>query len=914
LEQLEDRTLLDSSGGLPSFPFQGNPDDYLPDRIIVRFKDNVNPALAVQAVAEASLGPRELLTGYNMWTVMLPPGISVTQAIAAYRAHPGVIYAEPDYVLRAALTPNDPRFTDGSLWGLHNYGQNSGTVDADIDAPEVWDLTTGSRSVVIAVIDSGVDYNHPDLAANMWRNPGEVPGNGIDDDGNGYVDDVYGYDFFANDGDPMDENNHGTHCAGTIGAVGNNNRGVVGVNWNVSIMALRFLGANGTGSISGAIASLNYALNMGVLISSNSYGGGGFSQSFSNALDRARSMNHVFVAAAGNNGSNGASYPAAYPHENIIAVAASDRNDNLASFSQYGNNVDLTAPGVSILSTIRNNGYASYNGTSMATPHVAGVVGLLRAVNPNLTHQQVVSAILNNVDVKPQLVGKVVTGGRLNAYRAVSSILPPSDSSGPYVVSHTPSGSVTGPVSSLSLVFNKQVNATTFTLADIVSFTGPGGVDLRSKVTGITPSTGLATTFTIQFEAQVAPGTYTMVIGPDIRDASGNQMNQDRDGINGENPQDTYTATFTLVDTVGPRVTSHSPSGDVSAPVNSVTVTFDEAVNASTFTLADIVSFTGPGGVDLRSSLTGITPSSGTATTFTISFAPQNLRGTYTLVLGPDIRDVAGNPMNQDGDGVNGENPDDRYTATFNIAAERRTYDSTNVPVAIRDRRTVRSTLTINDNFTIEDVNVRFYITHTWVSDLRIQLQAPNGATITLVNYRGGSGDDFGTPTQPTEIDDEATTPISQGVAPFLGSYQPEANNPLSRFDRTNARGTWTLIIYDRANGDQGTLHAWSLVITGDAGSGSSRFRSFVAATGSPSGNSEQDKQAVLLLPAPGARETAGKPVEAKKTAAPVRQPRSLTQAVDRLFSGSGSTAVAEARPAAKGKAKLADLAAQMLS
>ncbi|MCS6976039.1 MAG: S8 family serine peptidase [Gemmatales bacterium] len=911
LETLEDRVMLNAGSILPSFPAPQNPNEYLSDRILVRFRENVNPQLSVQAVPGASLGARELLTGYNLWTVMLPPGMSVASAIAAYSANPNVLYAEPDYVLHASRSPNDPRYTDGSLWGLHNYGQSGGTADADIDAPEAWDITVGSNSVVIAVIDTGVDYNHPDLAANMWRNPGEIAGNGIDDDGNGYVDDVYGYDFFANDGDPMDENNHGTHCAGTIGGVGNNGVGVVGVNWNVRIMALRFLGANGSGSTSGAVASLNYALDMGVKISSNSYGGGGFSQSFSNALDRARNLNHVFVAAAGNNGTQGASYPAAYPQDNIIAVAASDRNDNLASFSQWGNNVDLAAPGVSIWSTVRNNGYASYNGTSMATPHVAGVVGLIRAVDPNLGYQQVVSAILNNVDVKSQLVGKVVTGGRLNAYRAVNSVVPPSDTSGPYVTSHSPTGTVAGPVNEVTVTFSEPINATTFTTADIVSFTGPGGVDLRSQITGISPSSGTATTFRIQFSSQSTFGNYTLVFGPDIRDVAGNPMDQNRNNTNGEVPQDRYTATFALNETQGPRVTGHTPNGSVVGPINSLTVTFDEPIDAATFTTADIASFTGPGGVDLRSQITGISPSSGTATSFTITFNDQSARGTYRMTIGPDIRDVAGNPMDQNRNGVNGEATEDQYTAEFDIAFSRSVYHSTNVPQQIRDRRTTWSTLTIPDNINISDLNIRFYITHTWVGDLRIQLQAPNGTTVTLVNYRGGSGDNFGTPTQHTELDDEAAIPISSGTAPFAGSYRPESTGPLSRFDGMSARGTWTLIIYDRANGDQGTLNAWSLVVTTDSGGGSGFRSAFTSTTSNTSGKTSEDlTPAMFFLGGQRKAEIAREMGSRKSEAASTRVPRSVIQATDRIFAAASSGAKASSATSAKLSKRVDELAA----
>ena len=332
-----------------------------------------------------------------------------------------VEYAEPNYILYADTTPNDPSFSQ--LYGLHNTGQTGGTADADIDAPEAWNTCTGGN-VVVAVIDTGVDYTHPDLAANMWVNTGEIPGNGIDDDGNGFVDDYRGWDFCYNDSNPMDGNSHGTHCAGTIGAVGNNGIGVVGVNWNVKIMPVKFLSDSGSGSTSDAISAINYARMMGAKVMSNSWGGGGYSQALKDAIDAANNAGSIFVAAAGNSGSNNDSsphYPSSYTSENIIAVAATDHNDALASFSCYGpTSVDLGAPGVSILSTVPNGSYASYSGTSMATPHVSGVCALVWAKFPSLTNAQVKNLILQGTDPVSSLNGKVLSGGRLNANKALN--------------------------------------------------------------------------------------------------------------------------------------------------------------------------------------------------------------------------------------------------------------------------------------------------------------------------------------------------------------------------------------------------------------------------------------------------------------------------------------------------------------
>ncbi len=330
------------------------------------------------------------------------------------KKNPRVEYVEPDYVVHAVETPNDPEY--GRLWGL-----------SKIRAPEAWDIETGNSGVVIAVIDTGVAHNHPDLANNMWTNPGETPNDGIDNDGNGYIDDYYGWDFYNDDNDPMDDHSHGSHCAGTIAAVGNNGIGVVGVNWAARIMAMKFIGASGSGPTSGAIASIEYATMMKgngvpVIATSNSWGGGGYSTTLETAIANSSSAGILFVAAAGNNSIDNdvqPFYPASYSVENVISVAATDANDNLASFSSYGStSVDLAAPGVSIYSTVPG-GYSYKSGTSMATPHVAGVAGLIKAQFPDIALRDIKDRILSSVDPVTGLSGKVLTGGRLNARNAL---------------------------------------------------------------------------------------------------------------------------------------------------------------------------------------------------------------------------------------------------------------------------------------------------------------------------------------------------------------------------------------------------------------------------------------------------------------------------------------------------------------
>ncbi|MBF0196810.1 MAG: S8 family serine peptidase [Planctomycetes bacterium] len=331
---------------------------------------------------------------------------------------PTVEYVEPNYIIKLNKIPSDPLFSD--LYGLHNTGQNGGLADADIDAPEAWNITGGTSTVLVGVIDTGVDYNHPDIVENMWVNPGEIPGNGRDDDGNGYIDDVHGYDFINYDSDPMDDHYHGTHVAGTIAAK-SNQVGVVGVAWDVKIVAIKFLGPNG-GSTSGAIDSVAYANALGLPITNNSWGGGGPST----ALQHVIAQSQLFVAAAGNDGQNTDSYPhypSSYDLDNIISVAASDKSDQLAYFSNYGvNSVDLAAPGVSILSLAPGNSYRSLNGTSMATPHVAGVAALLYSFSSSMSALEVKKAILDGVDVKSQFIGSVNTAGRLNAFNSLDLV------------------------------------------------------------------------------------------------------------------------------------------------------------------------------------------------------------------------------------------------------------------------------------------------------------------------------------------------------------------------------------------------------------------------------------------------------------------------------------------------------------
>lgn len=332
-------------------------------------------------------------------------------------------YAQSNLTVTAAEFSSDPR--GDRLWGMHNTGQTGGTEDADIDLPEAWEISRGA-GVVVAVLDTGVDYTHEDLAANMWVNDGEIAGNGIDDDGNGFVDDIYGYDFAYNDGDPMDGNGHGTHVAGTIAAVADNGIGVAGVAPEAQIMALKFLDDNGSGSFFDAIQALDYAVAMGADVSNNSWGSSRYSTALSNAISLAGAEGHTFVAAAGNNSvSNETSphYPASYTATNVISVAATDDEDQLAYFSNYGfTSVDVAAPGRAIYSTLPGDGYGSKNGTSMAAPHVTGIVALLLAENPDLTPEEIKSVLIATSDPVSALASRTASGGRVNAAAALAEV------------------------------------------------------------------------------------------------------------------------------------------------------------------------------------------------------------------------------------------------------------------------------------------------------------------------------------------------------------------------------------------------------------------------------------------------------------------------------------------------------------
>lgn len=651
-------------------------------------------------------------------------------------------YHEADQVVHIEAVVDDPSFP--SQWALNNTGQSGGTVDADIDAPEAWDITRGSSRTVVGIIDTGIDYRHRDLYRNIWINQGEIPAdirarlldldsdgritfwdlndarnqgsgkiidlnnnaridggdllfsvaqggwaNGASDDGDLFVDDLIGWDFVNNDNNPLDDNDHGTHIAGVIGATSNDAIGIAGINQRVGLMAVKAIAANGIGSSSLVLSAFDYAVQHGAQISNHSYAGSDYSQAMASSLDAARAKGHIAVVAAGNGDSDfigdnidtAPSYPASYNLANVVTVAATTRTDSLAVFSNFGKTtVDLGAPGREILSTTRNDGYKTFSGTSMATPHAVGVLALVYSQHPTWKYYQVIDQVLATTDPINALKDKTVTGGRLNAFRAVSEVR--SDRQGAYVVSAVANGSGAQSISRLRVTFSEGMRTANFTASDVVYFAGPQGSIAVSSVQPVANSDDRS--FDILFAPQTTPGTYKLQLGVVIPDLAGNNLDQDRDGINGESTQDRFTTTFTIQPT----------------------------------------------------------------------FAFTN-----------------------------------------------------NSQMSIRDLTTNISSLTIDRDVTIGDLNLQLNLKHTFDNDLYIHLRGPDGTDVILSNRRGGSGDNYTN----TALDDETTKLISTGAAPFTGVFRPES--ALSAFDGKNARGTWQLWIEDRQRGDSGTLLSWSLII-----------------------------------------------------------------------------------------------------
>ena len=502
VEWLESRALLAATIAPPGSS-SGQLAEHVPGEILVQFRPQVNENSTT--AVQTAIGGEVLQTIHTrammrsgsgvLQRISIAPGLSIQDAIQIAESDPSVAFAEPNYIYRRELISNDPSYTNGSLWGTYssdspvNAGPAGTTNIFGSQAEQVWDRDfVGSDTVYIGVIDEGIQFDHPDLIDNMWVNPFEIAGNGIDDDNNGYADDIRGWDFDGNNNTIYDgpSDDHGTHCAGTIGAAGGNGIGTAGVSWRVTMISAKFLGAGG-GTTANAIRAVDYFTDLrtshglNIVATSNSWGGGGYSQGLADAIIRGAKADILFIAAAGNGGFDGvgdnndsiANYPSNYnttiptstetaaSYDAVVAVAAIANNGSRAGFSNFGRNtVDLGAPGVGIVSTVPSNSYASYNGTSMATPHVSGAVALYASLQPaGFPAADIRRALFNSVAPTSSLATNTSTGGRLDVanmvFQSLIDVSPPAipetteaggQTSFTVVLRLQPSGDVTLPV------------------------------------------------------------------------------------------------------------------------------------------------------------------------------------------------------------------------------------------------------------------------------------------------------------------------------------------------------------------------------------------------------------------------------------------------------------------------------------
>ena len=403
--------------------------------VLVRFKSGVSQETIERLTAQLNDRVEDRIENVpGLEAIDDLDNADAAEVVNEYSKLPEVEYAEPNYDIEldeadaplVPVLPHDPQFND--QWALANSGQRGGKQGADISATLAWAKTTGSEKVVVAVLDSGVDYTHEDLAGNMWKRPASMAP--YHDDELGTIDDENGFSTVENIGDPMDENGHGTHCAGIIGAEGENNLGIAGVNWKVRIMPLKFMNSGGFGTTKDAIEAINYVIDrkkagVNVRIISASWGSTQYSRALEDVIRKAYENDIAFVAAAGNSSTNNdrtPHYPSSYNVPNVISVAALDRHDQLASFSNYGaKSVAIAAPGVDILSTWLGNAYEEKSGTSMATPVVAGVAALVLAEHPRMSVDELKKKLLASTDPIVALKGKTVSGGRINAAKAIEN-------------------------------------------------------------------------------------------------------------------------------------------------------------------------------------------------------------------------------------------------------------------------------------------------------------------------------------------------------------------------------------------------------------------------------------------------------------------------------------------------------------
>ena len=880
VEALESRVLLSAAIELPDGvemrAWRGGEIPAIEDSWIATFDRSVNQDNLTAEFSKAINSLGIALDGYirrgSRFIEFVTPDPLNERAIDWARQTLGnLINIEPNVAFVPARVPNDPGV--GQQWWVDNTGQPvpgqlQGTPGADISLPEAWDITTGSSGVVVAVVDTGVEWSHPDLADNIWSNASEIPGNGTDDDGNGFVDDVRGWDFgtatfgpggtgtFGGDNDPNDDSvggGHGTAVAGTIGAVGNNAQGIVGVNWDVSILPVKI--ANQQGALVGGaiIAAHQYLTNLklagvNIVASNNSYGAfsPGFFAEFEEfdferqAIEDLIATGVTFVAAAGNDSNDNddafTSFPAAYNLPGIIAVAATNNRDELAGFSNFGaTTVDVAAPGEAILTTTTGGGFTIIDGTSFASPIVAGVVALMKSVRPDLTPEQVTEALIASSDPLPALQGRVVANGRINAARALQFIT----TEGPIVLQVSPGQVAGAPVTQIQASFSEPVQSLP---VDVLSrFTliragGDGTFFDGNEVTVNLANASLDASRTVltltPMGAISAVDNYRLVLDHTaIRDDAGNFLNGDSAaGVD-------FTHEFNVILAPGigePNDTLTTATPAIIPGGGNGTVTFNgrtigDGVRAGLD--VDIFRLDLPRGGLISARIfaqTLPTPSNLDAVLRLFDATGQELAindqffgndpfidffvpsaGTYYVGVSgfgnsSYLPLIAGSGQSQ-----STGNYDLRLDVALVGDAALRVSNSFDIPGQIvPDQSVLVDSIFVSDARDVVDVNVTINIAHPFVSDLFISLVGPSGQQVDLVRDIGGSGDNFTF----TVFDDQAARSILSATsadAPFTGAWRPQ--QALSAFNDTSAAGQWQLIIRDTKGNDVGSLLEWSL-------------------------------------------------------------------------------------------------------
>lgn len=881
LEALEPRVMLSASLELPEGvevrPWKGGQVTAIEDSWIATFDRSVSKETLTAAfstvIGELGIAIDGYMhRGYRFVEFITPDPLN-ERAIDWVRGRLGnLVNIEPNVAYAPQRVANDP--LNGGAWWVDNVGQPipgqpAGVPGADIGLEEAWEITTGSSGVVIAVIDTGVEWYHEDLADNIWQNPGEIPGNGIDDDGNGYIDDIRGWDFgtatfgpggtgaFGGDNDPDDDaqgGGHGTAVAGTIGAVGNNGIGISGVNWDVSILPIKI--ANQQGALVGGaiVAAHNYLTTLilsgvNIVASNNSYGAfapGFYGEEFEEfdfereAIEDFIAAGATFVASAGNDSNDNddafTAYPAAYDLPGIVSVAATNNRDELAGFSNFGaNTVDVAAPGEAILTTTVNNGYTFIDGTSFSGPIVAGIVGLMKSVRPDLTPEQVANALIASSDPIAALQGRVVADGRVNAARALQLI----STEGPLVLQISPGQIAGSPQTQIQVSFSEPVQALPADILSRISLIRAGGdgsfFDGNEIAIALASATldPTRTVMTITPTGQLsALDRYRLTIENEaIIDDEGNFLNGD--STSGED--EIYEFELIIAPGIGEpndRLSTATPvviPGGGNGTVTFTGRTIGDGVQASLD--VDLYRLDMPRGGLISARVLAQqlpTPSSFDGVLRLFDAAGQQLAindqffGNDPLidyfVPSPGIYYIGVSGFGNEaylplvagsGQSQSTGNYDLRVDVsliTDSAVSEAQTYAPPGR--TIPDQGVLIDTIFVNDSREVRDVNVTLNIRHSFFSDLTVDLVSPQGTQVRLFSGIGASADDMTN----AVFDDAAGRSITSATAadaPFTGSWRPQGT--LAAFNSQNAAGGWQLVIRDTKGNDVGSLLNWQL-------------------------------------------------------------------------------------------------------